>query len=374
MQITIKEVTTANDLKLFIQLPFKIHKNHDEWVPSLINDDIATFYPNKNEAYKYCATIKFLAYKGGELKGRIMGIIHHQYNELNNEQNGRFAFMEVYDDKEVFDALINSVEKWAYEKGCNKLIGPLGFSDKDPQGFLIEGYKKQTMMLTNCSYPFMTKYITDAGYKPHTKLVEYRIPLTDQLISRLSVFAKRPKNNPDIKLLEFKKTSEIKPYIREVFELINLTYSEIYGFTPLSVKEADNFSKRYLPFINPRLVKIVLNGKGSIIGFIVAMSDFSKGIKQANGKLLPFGWFHILRNMRNSDTLVLFLGSVKEEYRHRGIDALMAESLFKDSKVYGFKYVDSHLIMERNVKMRSEIERLEGSELYKRYCIFEKPL
>ena len=374
MSIHITEVKTPHDLKQFIALPAKIHKFHKEWIPSLLNDDKATFTPERNEAFQYCSTIRLLAYHDNKVVGRIMGIVHHHYNKINNEKNARFAFIETYEDKQVFNALIKAIEAWAKNQGCHKLVGPLGFSDKDPQGFLIEGFDQQTMMVTNCNFPFMDKFINELGYVPHTILVEYKLPLTNQMMERIAPFAKRASQNPNFKLQSFTSTRQIKPHIRPVFELINRTYKNIYGFSPLSMKEADEFANRYLTFLNPSLIKIVTNQQNQIIAFIVAMSDFSKGIKKAHGRVFPWGWIPILHSMKTSDTVVLLLGSIDEEYRNKGIDALMANSLLNDSRRLGYKYLDSHLIMEKNIKMRNELERLEGSKLYKRFCIYQKDL
>ena len=374
MALSIIEVKTSAQLKQFIALPNKIHKNHKEWIPSLLNDDKAIFDSKRNEAFQYCSIIRLLALRDKNVVGRIMGIVHHHYNKSNNEQNGRFCFMETYDDKEVYEALIIAIEEWAKKQGCKNLVGPLGFSDKDPQGFLIEGFDQQTMMITNCSFPYMNKFIKELGYIPHTVLVEYKLTLTDQMMERISPFAQRAAQNPNFKLLTFTSTRQIKPYIRPVFELINRTYKDIYGFSPLSMKEADEFVKRYLPFLNPSLIKIVTNNQEQIIAFIVAMSDFSQGIKKARGRLFPWGWIPILLSMKKSDTVVLFLGAIEEPYRHKGVDALMANSLLNDSRRLGYKFLDSHLIMESNTKMRHELERLDGSILYKKYCIYQKEL
>lgn len=374
MEITISEIKTSSDLKQFITLPLKIHKHHKEWIPSLLSDDKAIFTPELNEAYQYCSTIRLLARRGNKVVGRIMGIVHHHYNKSQNEQNARFAFMETYEDKEVFEALITAVEKWAKEQNCHKVIGPLGFSDKDPQGFLIEGFDQQTMMVTNCSLPYMNRFINELGYFPHTRLVEYKLPLTDQMMDRITPFAERASRNPDFKLHTFTSTRDIKPYIRPVFELINRTYKNIYGFSPLSTREADDFANRYLQFIKPGLVKAVTNSQGLLIAFVVAMADFSKGIKKARGRVFPFGWIPILYSMKTSDTIVLMLGAIDEEYRNKGIDALMGESLLNESRRLGYRFMDSHLIMESNIKMRQEMERLEGAELYKRYCIYQKDI
>lgn len=374
MAIIISEVQTSSDLRRFIALPAKIHKHHKAWVPSLRSDDKAIFTPERNEAYRYCSTIRLLARRDGQVVGRIMGIVHHRYNEIQREQNARFSFMESYEDQEVFVALIQAVEAWARKLGCVRLVGPLGFSDKDPQGFLTEGFDQQTMMVTNCSFPYMNRFIQELDYLPHTVLVEYKLALTDQMMGRIAPFAERAARNPNVRLLTFTSSRQIKPYIRPVFDLINRTYQNIYGFSPLSATEADEFADRYLPFINPNLVKVVLDKEGQVIAFLLAMADFTQGIKKAGGRIFPWGWIPILYSMKTSDTLVLMLGAIDEACRHKGLDALMANSLLIDARRLGYRFMDSHVIMEKNAKMRREIERLEGAVLYKRYCIYQKEL
>jgi len=372
MAIIISEVTTPRDLRQFIALPAKIHKNHKEWVPTLLNDDKVTFTPKLNETYKFCSTIRLLARRDNRVVGRIMGIVHHQYNEMSNDQSARFGFMETYEDIEVFTALIEAIEEWAKKLGCKKLVGPMGFSDRDPQGFLVEGFDQHTMYMTNCSLPYMNQFINQLGFSPQDYYHEYKLTLTDQMMDRLSPFAERAARNPDFKLKTYTHTRQIKPDIRPVFELINRTYKSIYGFAPLTMREADEFAYRYVPLLNPKLIKTVTDRQNKIIAFIVAMPDFSEGVKKARGRIFPFGWIPILHSMHTSDKVVLFLGGIDEEYRHKGIDALMADDLLKNSRALGYRYLDSHLIMEKNIKMRRELERLDGAVLYKRYCIYQK--
>ena len=369
MDIIIKEVKSKSDLKDFIHLPEKIHSNHREWLPALLMDEQALFSKKRNPAFKNCKTIMLLAMQNNKPVGRIMGIINHHYNQLNNENNARFSFIETYNDDNVFMLLINSIKEWAKNQGCDKLVGPLGFSDKEPQGFLLQGYDQSTVIITNCSFPYMIDFIERSGFKKHIDLVEYQLPVSEQLLNRMRPFADRCTSQHQIQLLEFTSTRKIKPFIHDVFNLINQTYVNIYGFSPVSDKEADEFANRYLPMLNPRLIKLILDNDNQLIAFIVAMPDISTGIKKARGRLLPFGWFHILRAMK-SDQIVLLLGAIDNNWRHKGLDALMGYHLIKSAKNLGFKYIDSHLIMESNYKMRREIERLDNHKLYKRYRIY----
>lgn len=374
MSIIIHKVSTRKDLHDFIKLPSLVHGNHKEWVPSLETDDYALFDSNKNPAFQHCTTILLLAKEKDKLVGRAMGIINHHYNHLNNENNARFSFLETYENPDVFKALMDHLTEWSIGHGCNRLIGPLGFSDKDPQGFLLEGYDQPTVIITNCSFPYMIRFANDYGMSAHTDLVEYRLTLTEAMTERLRPFADRCMVQNNITVHEFTSARQIKPYIRPVFELINKTYTHIYGFSPVSSREADEFANRYLHFLSPHLIKIITDKNQQVKAFIVAMPDMSQGLKKSKGRLFPIGWYYILKSMKKSRLMVLLLGGIEESMRHKGLDALLGLKLIESARKCGFQYMDSHLIMAENRKMRSEIERLDGASLIKKYRIFQKEI
>lgn len=369
--IKLKKVITKKDLKSFIHLPYIIHKNHKEWQPPLISDEWKVFDKKKNHSFEHCDTIMLLAEKEGQVVGRMMGIINHTYNTGNNEKNARFCFAETYDDAEVYDTLILAIEKWGKEKEMEKLVGPLGFSDKDPQGFLIEGFDDpMTVMVTNCSFPYMVKHTERNGYVKKLDLVEYRMDIPEVIPQFYAKVAERILNR-GFKLLEFKKTKEVRPYIKPVFDLINETYTDIYGFAPLQDIEAKEFSERFLPFLKVEYIKAVMDEDDKLVAFVIAMPDIGEGFKKAKGKLFPFGFIHILSSFKKATQLNLLLGCVKDTRRNSGIDALLAVSLFEAAQKGKLKVLDSHLIMEENTKMRALMDRL-GGIVYKRYRIFEK--
>lgn len=371
--IKIFEVKTKKELKSFIHLPYKIHKNHKQWLPPLISDEWKVFDKNKNHSFGHCDTIMLLAEKNGVLVGRIMGIINHVYNEGNNENNARFSFMECYDDKDVFDGLINAIVDWAKENNKDSVVGPLGFSDKDPQGFLIEGFDDpMSVMVTNCSFPFMVSHVERHGFKKKLDLVEYRAEIPENVPEFYKKIADRVERN-GFHLMEFKKSKHVRPYVKPVFDLINEAYSDIYGFAPLQEIESKEFSERFLPLLNPKFIKLVKDKNEKVVAFVVAMPDISDGFKKANGRLFPFGFIHLLLSFRKARQLNLLLGCVKDTIRNSGIDALMAVAMFNSAKEANLKILDSHLIMEENVKMRAVMERMD-STIYKRYRIFEKSI
>ncbi|MFN8254269.1 MAG: hypothetical protein U0W24_01185 [Bacteroidales bacterium] len=374
MSIEIKEVKTKADLKTFIHLPEKIHKDHKNWLPPILMDEWTFFSAKKNSLFSHNDTILLLAFDDNKAVGRVMGIVPHNYNKTYQLKNARFSFMECYNDKAIFDALIGYIEKWASGKNCNEVIGPMAFSDKEPQGFLISGFDDETMLVTNCSFPYMVDFISQNGYEPHVDLCEYEVPLLPDTPEKFKPFAERVARNNHIVVKEFKSTRAVRPYIVPAFDLINKTYQDIYGFSALTEREANEFSNRFLPLLDPSLIKIILKPDGELLAFIVAMADLSHGIRKARGRLLPFGWYHILKSGRKSKRLLLLLGAVAKEVRNKGLDAILGYYLLTSAIKKGFNILDSHLIMRKNVLMRNEIERLENFKIYKEYRIFRKKI
>jgi len=374
MGITVKPVCTKRDLRKFIHLPAKIHKRHANWIPPLYSDDWEFFSAKKNKSFEYSDVIMLLAYRDEKLVGRIMGIINYKYNELYKENNARFNFLETWDDREVIQDLLQHVEEWARIKGMDKLVGPLGFSDKDPQGFLIEGFHQPIAIATHCNYEYVIGHLEGLGFKKELDLVVYKIQIPDntpELYQRIAERARR--NNPGLLLLEFTRRKDLKPLIRPVFTLINNTFTDIYGFMPFTLEEMDDFANRYLLLMDPRFIKVVVNERNEPLSFVIAMPDISKGIKRSRGYLLPFGIIQILLAGRRSKQLNLLLGAVHPDYQNRGLDTIMGSAMLESARRGKMKVVDSHLEMETNTKIRAEMEYM-GGEVYKTYRVFGKSL
>lgn len=374
MTIQIKEVTTKKDLKNFIYLPEKIHKDHKNWVPPVYSDDYFFFNPKKNELFSVCDHILLLAIKNDEVVGRCMGLIHHPYNKKHNEKSGRFSFIETYDDQEVFHALIEYVSKWSKDKGMEQLVGPLAFSDHDPQGFLYEGYDEVNAIASYCNFKYMTDLCVNEGLTKKIDLVEYKILVPDEMPPIYEKICDRfQQNHQNIRIAEYSNKIQFRPIIKPVLSLINETFTEIYGFSPFSDKEMQDFANRYIFLIDPHFVKVALNEKNEVVGSIIAMPDYSKGFQKCKGRLFPFGFIKLLASGRKTDLLILLLGAIDKRYQGRGIDAYMGIKMLESAKKYGMKVIDSHLELETNVKVRAEMERM-GGVVYKRYRIYQKDL
>lgn len=370
--IIIKEVVTRRELHEFIFLPEKIHKNEPEWLPPIYMDEKLLFNKKKNKSYKYADAILLLAYKEKKAVGRIMGIINKRYNTINNEYHGRFCFMDCYNDREVFQALIKKVEDWVRENGMKKIVGPLGFSDKDPQGFQTEGFEYPMFMTSANNSSYMNALIENEGYGKKVDLVNYLGNLPQALPEIYVKVLSRVEKTEGYKIIEFGKKKELKPYILDVLELMNETFNEIYGFVPLNDNEKTEFAARYLPILDPKFIKVV-QAEGKLIGFAIGMPDVSSGILACRGRLLPFGIFKVLKESKQSKKLLMMLGGVKKDYRGKGIDVLMGMKLLQSAIEHKMELIDSHLVLEDNARMRAEYERV-GCKVVKKFRIYQKDI
>jgi hypothetical protein len=372
--ILIHEVNGKADLRQFIHLPAAIHKDHANWVPPIYMDEWEFFNPKLNKSFQSCETVLLLAYKDKKVVGRIMGIIHLKYNEKHNEKNIRFAFFETWNDDQVAKALIDAVANWGRAKGMERMIGPLAFSDKDPQGFLIEGYDQPVVISSNCNFPYQVEQLEKNAFTKEIDLVVYLVDIPEFMPEfHQKVEERAIRNNPNLKVLEFTSRKKVKPYIYDVLELLNVTFVDIYGFTPFSQKEMDDFANRYLFLINPRFIKLIVNEQHEVVAFIIGMSHIGDGIQAAKGKLFPFGIFKIFAAARKTKQLNLLLAGIHPAYRGKGLDVMMGSRILASAYAAGKRFMDSHLELETNTKVRAEMERM-GGQVYKRFRIFQKNL
>jgi len=315
-----------------------------------------------------------LAIKNNKPVGRIMGIINHRYNDAKNEKDGRFIFLDTFHDDKIAEALLKAVESWARSKGMERMVGPLGFSDKDPQGLMIEGYDKPVVIASNCNFPYLVEFVEKSGYSKKVDLVVYKTDIPNEIPEFYRrIYERAIRNNKTIRIVELSSRRQIKPYIRPVMTLVNETYKDIYAFAPLGLKEMDDFARRYMAVLDKRFIKIIENEHREVVAFVLGIPDISRGIVKSRGYVLPFGIFHILRSQRKTKQLDLLLGAIREDCRNTGLDTILGVKMLQEIQKTSIEYIDSHLILETNLKMRAEMERM-GGVVYKKYRIFQKDL
>jgi len=374
MDVSVKQVTGRKDLKNFIYLPEKIHAGHKNWVPPLYIDEWKYFNAKKNKAFAYCDTILLLAYRGKKAVGRIMGIINSRYNEFRREKTARFGFLETWEDEEVIKSLLTHVEDWARRKGITKIVGPYGFTDQDPEGFLIEGFESRATIATVYNFEWMPRLVEKQGYTKDVDYVVYKLDVPKELPEFYKKIYERVQRKGNFEIVEFRKRKELKPMVKPVLSLMNECYSQsmIYGYTPLDEKEMKSLAKRYIPVLDPKFLKVVKKGD-EIVSFVIGIPDMTEGIQKARGRLFPFGFLKILRAAKKTKQLDLLLGAIKEEYRGRGLDVMMGVKMLASAQEAGLEWIDTHHEMETNVKVRAEMEKM-GGKIYKRFRVFQKAL
>lgn len=370
--IEIREVNSRKELKKFIFLPEKMHQNHQNWVPPIYSQEWQYFNPQKNRAFTYSDCIIALAYLNGNVTGRIMGIINKRCNKVENERNARFAYLECPDNQGIAHELLSHIEKWAKEKGMNKIVGPMGFNNQDPQGFMIQGFEHNPTISTNINFEYINRLLVNEQYSKEVDYVVYKIDIPKEIPEFYEKIYNRMISRGLFEVIEFSKRRQLKSFIIPILELMNECFKGLYGYQPLDHVDMNNMGQRFIRFLDPRFVKVVKKDD-HLVGFNIAMPNLSDGLRKAKGRPLPFGILYILKEAKRTRQLDTLIGGIKKEYRERGIDVMIGYTTILEAQKAGFKFADSHLELEENMKVRAEMERL-GGEIYKRYRIYKKDL
>ena len=373
MDIQIKEVTTQSELKKFIRFPHSIPRENNAWVPALDFDEMNNLHWDKNPAFEHCQAHYFLAYDGDRIVGRVAAIYNKLHTETWGEKFMRFGWIDFMDDPAVVDALMEKVESWAAELGCSAVHGPLGFTDLDREGMLVEGFDELATLATRHDPPYYHQHMERLGYGKAVDWYEHEVTLPDELDEKIIRVANLVEKRYKLRVLEAKNKNELLKYAPELFEVINETYSHLYGVVHLTSKQREAYVKQYFGFVIPDLVPVVLNEEGKMVAFTIAMPSLSRAIQKAHGKLFPFGFIHLLGAMRKFDRIDTYLGAVIPRLQGRGVNALMMVSLFKAAKKYGIKTVHANPQLETNQKVWSQWRYFDARQ-HKRRRIYIKNL
>lgn len=375
MSIVIKEVLDKKSLRDFIVFQIDHYKGNPNFVPPIIADEMAIFMKDKNPAFENAEAKLFLAYKDSKIVGRIVGIISHAANEKWGYKNLRFSWIEMIEDYEVAKALLDSVVKWGKEKGMTTMSGPHGFGDFDQQGMLVEGYDRLATIASFYNYPYYSTFMERYGFEKETDYVEFlsttpkREDIPEKLFKANEWVIKKNK----FKLVEYPK---VKDYIKrgpEIFSLLEETFEENFGTVPLTKKQTEYYTKKYLMFLNPRLIKLIENEQGELVAFLITMPNLSKAMQKTKGKLFPFGIFHLLKGLKTYDVLDFYFAGVRRDCRGKGADVVMATEIVKTAMDMGFKFAESNQELEDNAKVQAQWKFFKP-ELHKRRRIYKKKI
>ena len=375
--VEIRKVSTKRELKQFIQFFYDLYRDCENAVPYLFFDEMATLRRDKNPSFECCEADYFIAYKNGKPVGRVAAIINRRANEQWKVQQVRFGWFDFIDDKEVSAALLDTVAQWGRERGMTEMAGPLGFIDTDREGLLVEGFDELTTMYINYNYPYYVEHIAHyGGFEKDNDYVEIKIKVPQDDNYKFHKIAEIVKQRYGLRVHKFTRRELLSGgYGRKVFQLLNLTYKDLYGFSQLSEQQVDKLVNDYIKIADLNLVTAVMDGD-RMIGFGITFPSFSRALqKTRDGRLLPFGWWHLLKTLKkhDTDTVDLLLIGVQPEYRAKGANALIFDDLIHQFQRYGFVWADAMPMMERNEKVLAQWQYLD-SHIHRRHRCFRKDL
>lgn len=366
---------TKEELKKFVEFGISLYEGNDCYVPPLVSDEIKTLMPDKNPAFEYCDACSFMAYKDGKSAGRITAIINNLVNERTGKKEARFGFVEFVDDEEVVNALFLAAENWCRERGMTEIIGPMGFTDMDHEGMLVDGFDELGTMATIYNHPYYPKHVERLGYVKDIDWVEYRMTVPDKVPDKYLRIAKIVKEKYNLRNLHFKSRKKLKEkYGVALFDLINEAYDSLYGYSPLSPKQIEYYINEYLGVLRLDCISVIVDENDELVGVGISMPSFSRALQKSKGKLLPFGWVHLLKAMKGKNDIVdLMLVAIKPEYQSRGVNALLFSDLLPTYIKNGYKWAESNLELEDNASVQLQWQYFDR-RLHRRRRAYRKLL
>lgn len=371
MKTSIQQVTSKQEMKTFIRFNYHMYKDNPYSVPDLYEDMMSTF-SDKNPAMEFCQAAYFLAYQERKVVGRVAAIINHRANEHWQQKIVRFGWIDFIDDLDVSRALLEAVEQYGKLHGMTQMEGPLGFTDLDAEGMLIEGFDLPSTMATIYNYPYYPTHMEQLHLGKAADWVEFRLIVPDKIpdkMVRISEIVKKKYGLRNVKLTNRKMIKE-QNYGQRIFDLINESYKNLFGFVPLTQKQIDCYVKTYLGLLNLEMVSLIETESGELIGVGISMGSLSAALQKAKGKLLPFGWYHILKalKLKQPDTLDLLLVGIKPEYQNKGVNALLFTDLLPIYIRNGYKWCETNPELESNTAVQKQWEYFETDSTRRRRC------
>jgi GNAT superfamily N-acetyltransferase len=378
MSVTVKKVTSKSELKKFIRFNYEMYKDNQYSVPDLYSDMVNTFSKDKNAAFEFCDADYFLAYnEKGEIVGRVAAIINNRANERWGKKDVRFGWIDFIDDIEVSSALLKTVEEWGKERGMTHIQGPLGFTDFDAEGMLVEGFDQLSTMSTIYNYPYYPQHMEKLGYEKDADWVEFKIYVPDGIPEKHKRISDIIQKKYNLKIKKYSSNKKIaQEYGQEIFDLMNEAYAPLYGYSSLSQGQIEQYIKMYLPIVDLRMVTLITDQEDKLVAVGISMPSLSEALQKAHGKLMPFGWFYLLKALfmkHRAKMLDLLLVAVKPEYQNKGVNALLFSDLIPVYKELGFEYAESNPELELNGKVQAQWEYFK-TEQHKRRRAFVKEI
>ena len=369
MEVIIKEVITKKDLKKWVDFPNKLYKGNKYYVPFLFSDEMATFTKSKNPAYEFCETKLFLAYKNNKIVGRIGALINHAYNKKWNKNAIRFTRFDFIDDYEVSSALFNEVVKWGKERGLNEAMGPIGFTDMDHEGMLIEGFEELNMSITFYNHPYYIDHMERLGLRKDADWVEYQLMVPEKQDERMKRIRDHLQKRNGYYAVFYHDRKKLYKEAFDAFKLIDAEFAKLYGTVPLTEGVIKKAIDDYIPLVNLKYICTIKDKEDKIVAFAILVPSIAKALKKSNGKMFPFGVFRMLRALKGkNDTLEMFMIAVDGEHQKRGLPAIIMEKMLEMCIDNGVKICETGPELELNEAVQSMWKTFNTRQHRRRRC------
>ncbi|NQV02750.1 MAG: GNAT family N-acetyltransferase [Bacteroidia bacterium] len=365
MALELKKVETHRDLKRFIDFQFRLYKGNTYWCPPLRMDEIKTLRKDKNPAFAHCEAEYWIAYRDNKPVGRIAGLINHKANQHWKEKLVRFGWIDFVDDPEVSQALIEVVAEWGKERGMTGIHGPLGFSDLDNEGMLIEGFDQLAIMTSIYNHAYYPLHMEQMGFIRAADWVQYEFDVP-QISEKFKKTKSLVEQRYNVRVVKTKKKKELLPYARKMFRMLNVAFDELYGFAALTEEQMEAYTRQYFGFIRPEFISFVVDQHDDIVGFGISLPNLTYAMQKSNGRLFPLGWYYLLRAMKKNDVIDMYLLGVHPDYHGKGIAALFFYELHKAFIDFGIKKTISSPQLEDNSKALSIWKNFPGRKNVRR--------
>jgi GNAT superfamily N-acetyltransferase len=373
VDLQVSEITTLNELKSFIHFPFELYKGNPYWVPTIQFDELNTLRRDKNPAFDHCEARYWLAYRGGKIVGRVAAILNRRHFEKWGQRYLRFGWIDFIDDPKVSEALMMRVETWANETGMTAVHGPLGFSDLDREGMLVEGFNELSTLATLYNHPYYPQHMEKLGYAKDADWMEYEFsvpPEPNETIARIADISLRRNK---LKILELHHKKELLPYAKRLFGLLEDEYKHLYGTVPLTEKQIESYINQYFGFVTPDFVPIVMDQNDRMVAFGIVMPSLSLALQKSKGQLFPFGFVHLLKALKKNDRADLYLVAVRSDYQGKGVNAILMNKMHGVFNKLGIKKVESNPELETNQNVQGQWKHYEKRQ-HKRRRVYIKHL
>ena len=353
MTVNVREAICKKDLKKFIMFPFDLYRSCPQWVPPLISDEIQTLRKDKNPAFEFNRARYWIAYRDGKPVGRIACIINERYIEKWGNSYARFGWVDFIDDEEVSSALFSTAEEWAKSEGLKGMNGPMGFTDFDKEGLLIEGFDEMGTMLMIYNFPYYPQHIERLGYKKDVDWLEYELQTPEKVPERTERISQIVLKRTGLKLVDATRTKDFKAYAKDAFDVMNKAYSNLYGTVELSKKQIEKYIKRYGGYFDPRFNNILIDKNNRVVAFALAFPSITRALQKARGKLFPIGFIYLLKALKRPKQLDFALVAVRPEYQNKGLPAILMSEVTRSCIEFGIVSCESSGELEDNRKVQS---------------------